>query len=70
MPKRIVYYPCRDNKYMGRLKGSLNKNLQSRLITSSLSSQGRIHFLANLIIDKILEDQKNGEVLLRKLNYK
>ena len=55
---------------MGRLKGSLNKNLQSRTITSSLSSQERIHFLANLIIDKILEDQKNGEVLLRKLNYK
>jgi len=55
---------------MGRLRGSLNKNSQSRPIASSLSRQERIHFLANLIIDKILEDQRSGEILLRKFNYK
>lgn len=55
---------------MGRLKGSLNKNSQSRPIASSLSPQERIRFLANLIIEKILEDQKNGEIILRKLDYK
>lgn len=70
MPQRIVYYPCRDNKDMGRLKGSLNKNSQSRPMTSSLSSQERIRFLANLIIDRMLEDQRNDCVLLKKLNFK
>ncbi len=54
---------------MGRLKGSLNKNSQSRPSTSSLSSHERIQFLANLIIDRILEDQKNDQVLLKKLPH-
>ncbi len=70
MLERIVYYPYRDNKDMGRLKGSLNKNSQSRPIASSLTPQERIRFLANLIIDKILEDQRNGGMVLKKLNYK
>ncbi len=55
---------------MGRLKGSLNKNSLSRTVTPSLSPQERIRFLANLIIDKILEDQRNGCVLLKKLSSK
>ncbi len=70
MPKRIVYYPCRDNKDMGRLKGSLNKNSHSRPVTSSLSASERIRLLANLIIDRMLEDQRNGCVLLKKLNFR
>ncbi len=55
---------------MGRLKGSLNKNSQSRPVTSGLSPKERVRFLANLIIDRMLEDQRNGFVLLKKLNSK
>lgn len=52
---------------MGRLKGSLNKNSKGMVITSSLSPDERIHFLANLIIDKILEDQRQNGILLKKI---
>ena len=55
---------------MGRLKGSLNKNSHSRPVTSSLSASERIRLLANLIIDRMLEDQRNGCVLLKKLNFR
>lgn len=54
---------------MGRIKGSNNKNSELKVITSSLSPQERIKFLANLIIDKILEDQRNGQVLLKRITY-
>lgn len=53
---------------MGRLKGSINKNSQSRPVTSTLSSSERIKLIANLIIDRIIEDQSNGQILLKKLN--
>ena len=52
---------------MGRVKGIRNKNSGSRPIASSLSPQERIQLLANLIIDKILEDQKNEQIILKKL---
>jgi len=52
---------------MGRVKGIRNKNSQIRPVTSSLSPEERIRVLANLIIDRILDDQKNGQVLLKKL---
>lgn len=55
---------------MARLKGSLNKNSTVRPATSSLSTEERIHFLANLIIDRILEDQRNGQALLKSINQK
>ena len=55
---------------MGRIKGTKNKNLDTRPIVSLLSPQERIHFLANLIIDKILEDQRNGQVVLHKISKK
>ena len=64
----IVYYLYRDNKEMTSLKGGKNKNSDSRPSTSSLSSHERIRFIANLIIEKILEDQKNGQVLLKKIH--
>ena len=70
MPLGIVYYSYRDNikaKTMGRLKGSVNKISSKRLKTSSLSSEDRIKFLANIIIDRILEDQKNGQPLYNKI---
>lgn len=52
---------------MGRVKGIRNKSTQKRSITSSLSPEERIQVLANLIIDRILEDQRNGQVLLKKI---
>lgn len=52
---------------MGRLKGSINKTLSSRGLISTLSPADRVNFLANLIIDKIIEDEKNGRPLLKKL---
>jgi hypothetical protein len=55
---------------MGRLKGSTNKISSKRLKTSSLSSEDRIKFIANIIIDRIFEDQKNGYPLLNKIKGK
>ncbi len=65
IPLGIVYYPYRDNNKMARLRGSKNKN--SKVVTSSLSSQERIRLLANLIIDRMLEDQKSGQKLLKTI---
>lgn len=52
---------------MERIKGSKNKNLTIRPITSKLSPRERIHFLANLIIDRMLQDQQCDSVLLKKI---
>lgn len=52
---------------MARLKGSKNKNSEARIATSSLSQHERIRFIANLIIEKALEDQKNGKLLIGKI---
>lgn len=52
---------------MGRVKGSINKNSTIRPSTTTLSSAERIQLLANLIIDRILEDQRSGQPLLKKL---
>ncbi len=54
---------------MGRIKGARNKNTIKRPQTSALSTTERIQLLANLVIERILEDQKNGNVLLRKINH-
>ncbi len=35
--------------------------------TLSMSVQQRLELLANLIVDKIIEDQQNGEPLLKKI---
>lgn len=52
---------------MGRLKGSKNKNSNSRIISSSLPTQERIRFFANLIIERIKKDLREGQPLLNKL---
>jgi hypothetical protein len=73
MPIGIVYYYYRDNneaKTMGRPKGSINKTSGIRPKTSLLSSEERIKFLANIIIDRIVEDEKNGQPLLNKIKEK
>ena len=52
---------------MRRITGSKNKASNDRPILSTLAPQDRIQFLANLIIDKIFEDQRNGQALLKQL---
>ena len=51
---------------MGRIKGTKNNSSLTPIVTSSLTPQERIQFLANLIIDRILEDQNNGQQLRKK----
>lgn len=50
---------------MARLKGSKNKKSSSetRPFTSNLSTEERIRFLANIIVDRIIEDQNKGRIL-------
>ncbi len=55
---------------MGRLKGSLNKISTIRPSASNLSTEERIRFIANILIDKIVEDQRNGKVLYKKICFK
>lgn len=55
---------------MGRLKGSKNKNSSNRIIASSLSSEERIRVLANLVIDRIIQDQKDGSPLFHKISQR
>jgi hypothetical protein len=52
---------------MARLKGSRNKNSDETPLYSTLPTEERIVVLANLIVDSILEDQINGERLLKRL---
>ena len=53
---------------MARTKGSKNKKIQSgRIKTSTLTSAERLHFLTNLIIDRIISDQNNGSALLTEI---
>ncbi len=52
---------------MGRKKGSLNKQPKSLPDTAYLATQQRVEFLANIIIERIQQDQKNGGRLLKKL---
>lgn len=52
---------------MGRAKGSLNKKQPVRPLPSKLSDEERVQFVANLIVDKILDDQKQAQPLLKTL---
>ena len=51
---------------MSRAKGTKNKNTLEPLIASKLSTKERIQFLANLIIDRIIEDQNTEKALYKK----
>ncbi len=57
---------------MARLKGSKNKKSSSndRPITSNLSTEERIRFLANIIVYRIIEDQNTDSILFKNLNLK
>jgi hypothetical protein len=52
---------------MGRTKGSKNKDSMARPDTSELSVDERLQLVANLIIDRIQEDEKNDLKLLKQL---
>jgi len=54
---------------MGRLKGNKNKISSTKPYTSTLtlSPENRVQFLANLIIDRIIEDQNSGQPLLKTI---
>lgn len=52
---------------MGRTKGAKNKDLAVRPPTCTLSEDERVQVVANLIIDRILADQQNGQSLLKKV---
>ena len=56
-----------EGEGVARLKGSKNKNSDEEVITSSLTPDERIKMLANLLIDRMIEDQKDGHRLLRSL---
>jgi len=45
---------------MGRLKNSKNINSSLAPATLSMTTEQRILFLANLIIDRIIDDQNKG----------
>ena len=51
---------------MSRVKGTKNKKSSEPPIASKLSTEERIKFLANLIIDRIIEDQNTSKVLYKK----
>jgi hypothetical protein len=50
---------------MARLKGSTNKNISVQPATISLSTEERLVFLANIIVDRIMDDQLSGQKLLK-----
>jgi hypothetical protein len=52
---------------MARLKGSKNKHPAEVPEYTALPTAERLVVLANLIVDRIAEDQSNSGVLLKKL---
>jgi hypothetical protein len=54
---------------MGRTKGSLNKGIAPIPDTISLTTEERLQFLANLIVDRIIEDQSDSKRILKKIGH-
>ncbi len=52
---------------MGRTKGSVNKQSKPLPDTAYLDTQQRVEFLANIIVERIQQDQKNDGKLLEEL---
>lgn len=50
---------------MSRPKGSKNKPKPAVIETFSYTTQQRVELFANLIVEKILEDQRNGRIFLK-----
>lgn len=52
---------------MARTKGSKNKNSAAMPMYTALPTEDRIILLANLIVDRITEDQASGAPLLKEI---
>lgn len=52
---------------MGRTKGSKNKKPTIDPLHTAMTSEERLDFLANLIVERIEEDQVSGRELLEKI---
>ena len=52
---------------MGRRKGSKNKKPTVDPLHTVMTAEERLEFLANLIVDRIEEDQVSGYVLLGQI---
>jgi hypothetical protein len=52
---------------MARTKGSKNKLATESPATVRLTTDEKINFLANIIVERISDDLKNGKKLLRKV---
>ncbi len=52
---------------MGRLRGSKNKNTGEMPKYANMPTEERIYVLANLIVDRIVEDQTTGQKLLKQI---
>jgi hypothetical protein len=52
---------------MGRTKGDTNKESPRAPHTVRLTTDEKLEFLASLIVDKIIEDQKAGQRLLKNI---
>lgn len=52
---------------MARTKGSKNKNSAEMPMYTSLPTEEKLFVLANLIVDRVIEDQRTGGKLLRQL---
>jgi hypothetical protein len=50
---------------MARTKGSTTKNPAAVPDTVMLTTEERVEFLANLIVDRMIEDQADGQELLK-----
>jgi len=52
---------------MGRAKGSRNKELLKAPHTVELTTEQKLEFLANLIVDRIEADQGSDQTLLKSI---
>jgi|HubBroStandDraft_2_1064218.scaffolds.fasta_scaffold2580993_1 hypothetical protein len=55
---------------MAQIKGSKDKNLLVRPLTSELTTEERMQLVANLIADRIMYDEQNGRKLLKSLSQR
>lgn len=53
---------------MARHKGSKNKHRKNELVVSKYSPEERIRIIANVIIDRILDDQNNGKEIYKLIH--
>jgi len=52
---------------MSRPIGSKNKDAKLLTPSSYLTPQERLEFLANIIVDRIMEDRSGGQKLLKRI---